>query len=50
MTCGVFVGHQGDPHLSTIPDIRFLVIDETDRMVESGHFEELKQLLELINE
>ncbi|XP_052901708.1 ATP-dependent RNA helicase ddx24 [Anopheles moucheti] len=36
-------------HLSKVGDIRFLVIDETDRMLEKGHFEELKQLLELIN-
>ncbi|XP_053668017.1 ATP-dependent RNA helicase ddx24 [Anopheles marshallii] len=36
-------------HLSKVEDIRFLVIDETDRMLEKGHFEELKQLLELIN-
>ena len=28
---------------------RYLAIDETDRMVEQGHFEELTQLLELIN-
>jgi hypothetical protein len=28
---------------------RFLAIDETDRMVEKGHFEELQHLLEMIN-
>lgn len=28
---------------------RYLAIDETDRMVEQGHFQELTQLLELIN-
>ena len=28
---------------------RYLAIDETDRMVEKGHFEELHQLLEMIN-
>ncbi len=28
---------------------RFLAIDETDRMVEKGHFEELQNLLEMIN-
>ena len=28
---------------------RYLAIDETDRMVEKGHFEELQQLLEMIN-
>ncbi|MCL4132740.1 UNVERIFIED_CONTAM: hypothetical protein GTU68_019844, partial [Idotea baltica] len=40
---------QGNPHLSQLPAIRFLAIDETDRMLEKGHFEELKQLLELVN-
>ena len=28
---------------------RYLAIDETDRMVEKGHFEELQSLLEMIN-
>lgn len=28
---------------------RYLVIDETDRMLEKGHFQELQQLLEKIN-
>ncbi|XP_065085964.1 ATP-dependent RNA helicase DDX24 [Ochlerotatus camptorhynchus] len=38
-----------NPHLCKVDEIRFLVIDETDRMLEKGHFEELKQLLEMIN-
>lgn len=38
-----------NPHLCKVDEIRFLVIDETDRMLERGHFEELKQLLEMIN-
>lgn len=38
-----------NPHLGKVDEIRFLVIDETDRMLERGHFEELKQLLEMIN-
>ncbi len=41
---------QGNEHLSAVKDIRYLVIDETDRMVEKGHFEELHHLLEMINE
>lgn len=41
---------QGNKHLSKIEDISFLVIDETDRMVEKGHFEELRSLLKVINE
>ena len=40
---------EGNPHLATVTDIDYLAIDETDRMTEKGHFEELKQLLELIN-
>jgi len=31
------------------PGLRFLAIDETDRMIEKGHFEELEKILELIN-
>ncbi|XP_018568314.1 ATP-dependent RNA helicase ddx24 [Anoplophora glabripennis] len=40
---------QGNPHLSQIDNIRFLAIDETDRMLERGHFQELHDLLERIN-
>nr|XP_018907481.1 PREDICTED: ATP-dependent RNA helicase DDX24 [Bemisia tabaci] len=40
---------QNEPHLSQVNNIRFLVIDETDRMLENAHFSELKQLLERIN-
>lgn len=40
---------QGEPHLSNIEDIRFLTIDETDRMTEVNHFPELHSLLERIN-
>ncbi|XP_037928539.1 ATP-dependent RNA helicase DDX24-like [Teleopsis dalmanni] len=40
---------EGNHHLSKIDDISFLVIDETDRMVEKGHFEELRNLLTVLN-
>lgn len=40
---------QGNKHLSQIENIKYLAIDETDRMVEQGHFEELRKLLEVIN-
>ena len=33
-----------------MPEIRHLVIDEADRMVEKGHFEEMTKILNLINE
>ncbi|KAF5301320.1 hypothetical protein FQA39_LY10718 [Lamprigera yunnana] len=40
---------EGNPHLSQVDSIRFLAIDETDRMLERGHFKELHSLLERIN-
>jgi ATP-dependent RNA helicase DDX24/MAK5 len=39
----------GDPHLSGVTNLRYLAIDETDRMLEKGHFDELRKLLEMIN-
>ncbi|PSN37549.1 hypothetical protein C0J52_12557 [Blattella germanica] len=39
----------GNPHLAGIRDIRYLAVDETDRMLEKGHFQELQNLLELLN-
>ncbi|XP_072348685.1 ATP-dependent RNA helicase DDX24 isoform X1 [Scyliorhinus torazame] len=38
------------PHLCHLKQLRCLVIDEADRMVEKGHFAELSQLLELLHE
>ncbi|NWS44325.1 DDX24 helicase, partial [Probosciger aterrimus] len=38
------------PHLSNLWQLRCLVIDEADRMVEKGHFLELSQLLEILND
>lgn len=35
-------------HLAALPDVRFLVLDEADRMVETGHFKELDSLLTLL--
>ncbi|XP_014207809.1 ATP-dependent RNA helicase DDX24 [Copidosoma floridanum] len=40
---------EGNPHLSQINSIRFLVIDETDRMLEKGHFQELHSIIERVN-
>lgn len=40
---------QNEPYLSNIDEVLCLVVDEADRMVEKGHFEELTKLLELIN-
>ena len=40
---------EGNDHLCKVDDIKFLVVDETDRMLEKGHFEEMQQLLLRIN-
>ncbi|XP_044266055.1 ATP-dependent RNA helicase DDX24 [Tribolium madens] len=40
---------QGNEHLSQINDIKYFAIDETDRMLERGHFEELHNILERLN-
>uniref|UniRef100_A0A8C1WMJ9 ATP-dependent RNA helicase n=1 Tax=Cyprinus carpio TaxID=7962 RepID=A0A8C1WMJ9_CYPCA len=36
------------PHLQNLRQLRCLVIDEADRMVEKGHFAELENLLEML--
>ncbi|CAF4858777.1 unnamed protein product [Pieris macdunnoughi] len=41
--------NQGEPHLQQLPSVKFLAIDETDRMIERGHFDELEPLLERLN-
>jgi len=40
---------EGHGHLTDMSDVKYLAIDETDRMVEKGHFEELQKLLEMMN-
>ncbi|XP_048217761.1 ATP-dependent RNA helicase DDX24 [Perognathus longimembris pacificus] len=37
-------------HVSNLRQLRCLVVDEADRMVEKGHFAELSQLLEMLND
>ncbi|XP_044016637.1 ATP-dependent RNA helicase DDX24-like, partial [Aphidius gifuensis] len=39
----------GNEHLSQLPYIKYLAIDETDRMLEKGHFQELHQIVERMN-
>ena len=39
----------GDPYLSSLSRLRFLVVDETDRMLEKGHFQQLHLLLDRVN-
>ena len=40
---------QGNEHLSQVDRVLCLVLDEADRLVEKGHYEELTKLLELLN-
>ncbi|XP_022921246.2 ATP-dependent RNA helicase DDX24 [Onthophagus taurus] len=40
---------EGNQHLNQIDNIKFLAIDETDRMIEKGHFQELGHILERLN-
>ncbi|KAG8175689.1 hypothetical protein JTE90_011576 [Oedothorax gibbosus] len=40
---------EGESHISQLSSVRYLVIDEADRMVEKGHFAELTQILSLAN-
>ncbi|CAF0779090.1 unnamed protein product [Rotaria sp. Silwood1] len=40
---------ENNEHIIDMSNLRFLAIDETDRMIEKGHFEELEKILNLIN-
>ena len=46
-TCGRLWIHisQGHPHLSQLHRLRFLVLDEADRMLDRGHYAELNQIV-----
>ncbi|XP_043492137.1 ATP-dependent RNA helicase DDX24 [Polistes fuscatus] len=39
----------GNEHLNQLSSIKYLAIDETDRMLEKGHFQELQDIIERIN-
>ena len=41
--------NDGEPHLKKIGNIKFLVIDEVDRMLEFGHFKEASEILRLLS-
>ncbi|KAG8449087.1 hypothetical protein GDO86_015949 [Hymenochirus boettgeri] len=41
---------ESHPHLCNLRQLRCLVIDEADRMVEKGHYAELSQLLEMLSD
>ncbi|BDA45127.1 DEAD-box ATP-dependent RNA helicase 13 [Coccomyxa sp. Obi] len=38
----------GEPHLADLTGLSFLVLDEADRMVQQGHFQELANILEYL--
>ena len=40
---------QGHPHLTNLDAVRYLVLDEADRMIEFGHYQELSSILERVN-
>eukprot|EP01029_Cantina_marsupialis_P010317 TRINITY_DN2346_c0_g5_i1.p1 TRINITY_DN2346_c0_g5~~TRINITY_DN2346_c0_g5_i1.p1 ORF type:complete len:800 (+),score=301.70 TRINITY_DN2346_c0_g5_i1:84-2483(+) len=39
----------GHAHFKDMVDLDFLVLDEADRMMESGHYQELEQIIKKIN-
>jgi len=45
----VFIQEEIEEFLSTIVECPLLVIDEADKMVEKGHFEELTKILRRID-
>ncbi|RZC56592.1 hypothetical protein C5167_015441 [Papaver somniferum] len=38
----------GDPHLVELHSLSFFVLDEADRMIESGHFQELQSIIDML--
>ena len=40
---------QGHPYLTSLGSVRYLVLDEADRMIEFGHYHELSRILERLN-
>ena len=39
-----------DHYLGDLTKLKFVVVDETDRMIEKGHFEELDNILNVVRE
>lgn len=39
----------GNEHLQKINNLKYFVVDETDRMIEKGHFAELEEILQVLN-
>lgn len=42
--------NDGDEHLNKLSSIKFLVLDECDRMLEFGHFKEVNEILHIVNQ
>ncbi|CAI8057130.1 ATP-dependent RNA helicase DDX24, partial [Geodia barretti] len=40
---------EGHPYLTSLDSIRYLVLDEADRMIDFGHYHELSWILERVN-
>ena len=40
---------QGEEFLQQLHKVEQFVLDEADRMIEKGHFEELHKIVELLN-
>lgn len=40
---------ENNDHIQTLRQIKFLVLDEADRMLETGHFEELDNILTILS-
>ena len=40
---------QGEQHLSNVGNLQSLVIDEADRMIQEGHYQELSYIVDKIN-
>ena len=45
----IFLKPKGEEHVSQLDHLKYLVIDEADRMVEQGHFHELSEILDRIH-
>ena len=45
----LFFSLKGEQHLRDLSNLKCLVFDEADRMVEEGHFEEMKSILALVH-
>ena len=45
----LFFTLQGEDHLQNLYNVEQFVLDEADRMIEKGHFEELDKIVGFLN-